>query len=779
MSKPRKPTATPWSGSSIASIERGFFRLDGRLAADVLSVDAPADHLVGPLAVHLEVVGACNLTCTHCFAGALPRNQHPLSTAEMDGLFADLAGIGSFRLGLTGGEPLLRKDLFDILDAAVGRGLCPCLTTNALLLTEESAREFGKRQLVWLNVSLEGPTAESNDAVRGSGTFAGVIEKLKLLRRHARFTLAFTVLSTNAHLVRQCAELAYQVGAHTAVFRPLYPAGVALDHLDLMPSFAQYSGALRELADVRLPEGDLRGLDPFSPATRAATQPRIHTSHTCGAGQHVCSVSVQGDVNPCSFLGPAFNSGNIRQAPFRHLAHRPAVPPHARPVGRISGRLSRPKPGFRRLDRRSRPVARRAPSARRRCVLAPRRECRGRPFRPSTDVRAAPRLLALTGRFAMLPEPYQWIVAQFEPEGDPWLLLNVARELEEAGNLPGAATVYDRAFGIAPEIAVVQERRTAVLDRLAVVEHGLRFRYVPAGPFLMGSQDGEPDERPLHPVWLSAFWLSETPISWADYCRLMGWSAPPEGFPGDWQAPAEGFDAAPFHLREANKIRLQYCEDRTQRARGWHSHAPGQEWRQGETVQTAQQLFGAPQRDEPDAPWQYDRKPMVAVGWQEAQELGDRLSTAAVRYGLPTEAQWEKAARGGLIGARHAWGNEKPSRACCDFDRYEAFSILPMTTFPANGYGLYAVNGCVWEWTGDWYDRDFYRDSPDNDPEGPAEGEEKVLRGGSWADCGEVATVTFRMSRGSRSWREGEWGRHLTPNVGFRLARTVLGTADL
>lgn len=299
--------------------ERGFFDLNGRPAADVLAVDVPADHLVGPLAVHLEVVAACNLTCSHCFVGVLPRNQHPLTVAEMDTLFADLARLGSFRLGLTGGEPLLRKDLFAVLDAATGRGLHPCLTTNGLLVTEDIARELGRRELVWLNVSLEGPSAESNDAVRGAGTFDAVLDKLRLLRRHARFTLAFTVMRTNAHLVKQCAELAYRVGAHTAVFRPLYPVGVALHHLDLMPSFDQYTGALRELADMDSPGAELRGLDPFSPETRAPAQPQVHTSHTCGAGQHVCSISVQGDVNPCSFLGPALNGGSLRERRFEEI----------------------------------------------------------------------------------------------------------------------------------------------------------------------------------------------------------------------------------------------------------------------------------------------------------------------------------------------------------------------------------------------------------------------------------------------------------------------------
>jgi radical SAM protein with 4Fe4S-binding SPASM domain len=296
--------------------DQGYFDLDGRLAADVLDVDVPEDHLVGPLAVHLEVVAACNLTCSHCFAGELPRNHQPLSVAEMDALFADLAGMGSFRLGLTGGEPLLRKDLFEILDAATERGLHPCLTTNALLLTEATGRELGRRPLVWLNVSLEGPDAATNDAVRGNGTFNAVLEKLAILRRHARFTLAFTIMRTNADRVRECTELAHRVGAHVAVFRPLYPAGTALHHLDLMPSFAQYSAALRELAEMDSPGTDLHCLDPFGPETRAETGPQIHTSHTCGAGQHVCSVSVQGDVSPCSFLGPGFLTGNVRRTPF-------------------------------------------------------------------------------------------------------------------------------------------------------------------------------------------------------------------------------------------------------------------------------------------------------------------------------------------------------------------------------------------------------------------------------------------------------------------------------
>src|SRR5205823_1795826 len=97
----------------------------------------------------------------------------------------------------------------------------------------------------------------------------------------------------------------------------------------------------------------------------------------------------------------------------------------------------------------------------------------------------------------MLPEEYAWILVQFEPDdGDPRVLLDVAAKLEAAGNLEGAATAYDRAYGLDPRHEEVRRRRWALLGRLAVVEHGITFRYVPGGVFLMGRNDGGADERP-------------------------------------------------------------------------------------------------------------------------------------------------------------------------------------------------------------------------------------------------------------------------------------------
>lgn len=318
---------------------QGFFTVDGYLSAEVLDLAPPADHLAGPLAVHLEIAATCNLTCTHCFAGPLPRAEPALTGAELDRLFAELAGMGSYRLGLTGGEPLSRRDVFDIIDCATGHGLHPCITTNGLLITEDIAREFGKRELVWLNVSLDGANPAQNDAIRGPGTFARVREKLRILGRHARFTLAFTIMSSNADSVRECAELAREVGAHTAVFRPLYPVGIARDNLHLMPTYQQYADALAALrgkergsVSVRLSSEpctqphDVRAVDPlavstFGPDERADSQAKVFRNSGCGAGNLVASVSLQGRVNPCSFLGTDHDAGSIRTRSFAEIWH--------------------------------------------------------------------------------------------------------------------------------------------------------------------------------------------------------------------------------------------------------------------------------------------------------------------------------------------------------------------------------------------------------------------------------------------------------------------------
>lgn len=352
--------------------------------------------------------------------------------------------------------------------------------------------------------------------------------------------------------------------------------------------------------------------------------------------------------------------------------------------------------------------------------------------------------------------------------------LALARARVAEGDLAGAATVYDRLHGGDPEDETVARERANLLDRLAIVEHAITFRYVPAGPFLMGEQRGQADERPVHPVELDAFWLSEVPVSWAAYCRLMEWEAPPRGRP---QGSGLGFQVGTqlfptSHLLEDNKIRIQYCEDASAMAAQWIWHIP-------HIARDLRQKFGSAPAEFDERPISYEQKPMVSVPWQDAEDLCRHLSSGPTLFRLPTEAEWEKAARGGLVGRLYPWGDEAPTLERCDFSALERGSLRPVRDYRPNGYGLYGMSGSVWEWTSDWYDAEYYRESPGRNPTGPAEGREKVLRGGSWTDCAEVLRVSFRMSRGSVGWREQSFGPHASPTIGFRLCRIALTSATV
>jgi formylglycine-generating enzyme required for sulfatase activity len=128
---------------------------------------------------------------------------------------------------------------------------------------------------------------------------------------------------------------------------------------------------------------------------------------------------------------------------------------------------------------------------------------------------------------------------------------------------------------------------------------------------------------------------------------------------------------------------------------------------------------------------------VTLVRWEDADAFCKWLAQASGRpIRLPTEAEWEKAARGGLERARYPWGNELDPRGANYLTDASLKMSSPGTTptrqFAPNGYGLYDVIGNVWEWVSDWYAPDMYRSGGDRNPTGPAEGRMRILRGGGW-----------------------------------------------
>ena len=220
------------------------------------------------------------------------------------------------------------------------------------------------------------------------------------------------------------------------------------------------------------------------------------------------------------------------------------------------------------------------------------------------------------------------------------------------------------------------KRQTAQIST-KVGRDGAPMVLIPAGEFQMGSNDGSDNEKPVHTVYLDAFYMDKYEVTNALYKKFVDTTG--HRAPHYWSDPK----------------------------------------------------YNAP------------NQPVVGVNWHDAVAYAEWAGKR-----LPTEAEWEKAARGGLSGKKYPWGDlishdDANYEGTAGRDQWQ--DTAPVGSFAPNGYGLYDMAGNVFEWCSDWYGSDYYSSSPKNNPKGPSSGEYRVIRDGGWYDNANGLRVAVRF----------------------------------
>jgi formylglycine-generating enzyme required for sulfatase activity len=220
---------------------------------------------------------------------------------------------------------------------------------------------------------------------------------------------------------------------------------------------------------------------------------------------------------------------------------------------------------------------------------------------------------------------------------------------------------------------------------------------IPGGDFLMGAADAEEDERPVHRVFVSEFLVSRFPVTHDEYARFIRETGYPS--PAIRGLPLVALGGRDGVFRELAKPYV---------------------WEDG------------------NPPAGRGSHPVVLVRYDDALAYCRWQSDTLGRVvRLPTEAEWEKAARGGLEGLRYPWGDDIDSTKCnflLDPTAKRERGTRPTGTYPPNAYGLCDMSGNVWEWVSDWYLAEYYGLGEARDPHGPESGNMRIVRGGSWVN---------------------------------------------
>jgi mycofactocin radical SAM maturase len=265
--------------------------------------------LDAPICLTWEITYACNLQCVHCLSSSGTRDPRELSTDQAKAVLDELRDLQVFYINIGGGEPMIRKDFFEILDHAETNNIGVKFSTNGTYITAENARRLAAMNYLDIQISLDGVDAITNDAVRGKGSYATAIAAMNHLRdaNFGQFKISVVVTRHNVDQLDAFKALADSYGAQLRITR-LRPSGRGADTWDELHPTQQQQ---RQIYDWLMKHGEnvLTGDSFFHLNAFGESLPGLNL---CGAGRVVCLIDPIGDVYACPFvIHDQFKAGSL------------------------------------------------------------------------------------------------------------------------------------------------------------------------------------------------------------------------------------------------------------------------------------------------------------------------------------------------------------------------------------------------------------------------------------------------------------------------------------
>lgn len=265
--------------------------------------------LAAPICLTWELTYACNLACVHCLSSSGRRHPRELTTEECFRVVDELARMQVFYVNIGGGEPMLRRDFFDVLAYAESHDVGVKFSTNGTFLDAAAAHRLADMDYVDVQVSIDGATADVNDLVRGEGSHEAALAAMRHLSEadFGPFKVSIVATRHNIDQLDDFKALSDDLGAQLRITR-LRPSGRGVDSWeDLHPTQAQQ----RRLYHWLLERPDVLTGDSFFHLS-ALGEP-LPGLNLCGAGRVVCLIDPVGDVYACPFvIHDEFRAGNVR-----------------------------------------------------------------------------------------------------------------------------------------------------------------------------------------------------------------------------------------------------------------------------------------------------------------------------------------------------------------------------------------------------------------------------------------------------------------------------------